>query len=118
MHDEFIEWANKQSELSGQTIRFWRPAFDMLERNRLNLKPELYRFVRKEMIEETLVRDLNQFTNMTGEMIRMRSSGLDDGTVLARLTTHCSTMQQNFLDKLLEFKELAEKLTGEQLINL
>ncbi|MGB7070492.1 MAG: hypothetical protein WBD22_13445 [Pyrinomonadaceae bacterium] len=118
LHDEFVEWANKQSDLSNETIRFFRPAVDVLERNRLKLRPELYRFVREEMLERTLVRDLNELMAVMLDMIQMRQSGLDDRAVIARASALCTNMQQNFLNKLHEFKELVEKLTGEQLISI
>jgi len=109
---KFIE---SQTHLEVSQWEFVNKPLATLERQRPNIKFELYEFAKNEIFIKTLQTDINKLLDILRQFLSARQIG-DQGKMNAQIF-HCNNqikiISTNYLRKLNEFREMAEKLTNE-----
>ncbi len=105
-----------QTHLEVSQWEFVNKPLSKIEKERPNLKYELYEFARNEIFVKTLQPDINKMLDILREFIAAKQVG-DQGRQNAQLNHfnfQLKAISTNYLKKLTEFRDLAEKHTEEK----
>lgn len=116
LSQELGKFIQSQTHLEVSQWEFINKPLSTLEKQRPNLKYELYDFAKNEIFVNTLQPDINKMLDILRGFISAKNAG-DQGKQNAQLMQfnfQLKTISTNYLKKLNEFRELAERLTEEK----
>jgi hypothetical protein len=116
LSQELGQFIQSQTLLEVSQWEFINKPLSTLEKQRPNLKYELYDFAKNEIFVNTLQTDINKMLDILRGFISAKNAG-DQGKQNAQLMQfnfQLKTISTNYLKKLNEFRELAERLTEEK----
>tara|TARA_Y100000385_G_scaffold15982_1_gene16175 strand:- start:352 stop:798 length:447 start_codon:yes stop_codon:yes gene_type:complete len=119
--DNFLDkdlgnFIQSQTHLDISQWEFVNKPLSIIEKERANIKYELYSFAKNEIFVNTLQPDINILLEILRDFLSARQSG-DQGKQNVQLTKfnlQLNNISKNYLKKLNEFRDLAEKLTDEK----
>lgn len=110
------KFIQSQTHLEVSQWEFINKPLSTLEKQRPNLKYELYDFAKNEIFVNTLQPDINKMLDILRVFISAKNAG-DQGLQNAQLlqfNLQLKTISTNYLKKLNEFRDLSESLTDEK----
>jgi hypothetical protein len=116
LSQELGKFIQSQTHLDVSQWEFINKPLSTLEKQRPNLKYDLYDFAKNEIFVKTLQTDINKMLDILRGFISAKNAG-DQGKQNAQLMQfnfQLKTISTNYLKKLNEFRELAERLTEEK----
>ncbi len=116
LSQELGSFIQSQTHLEVSQWDFINKPLSTLEKQRPNLKYELYGFAKNEIFVNTLQPDINKMLDILRDFISARNVG-DQGrqnALLLKFNLQLNTISTNYLKKLHEFRDLAERLTNEK----
>jgi len=121
LSQDLAKFIQSQTHLEVSQWEFINKPLSTLEKQRPNIKYELYDFAKNEIFVNTLQPDINRMLDILRDFISAKQVG-DQGRQNAQIIQfnfQLKAISTNYLKKLNEFRDLAEKLTQEKFdINL
>lgn len=110
------KFIQSQSHLEVSQWDFINKPLSTLEKQRPNLKYELYDFAKNEIFVNTLQNDINKMLDILRGFISAKNAGdqVKQNAQLMQFNFQLKTISTNYLKKLNEFRDLAERLTAEK----
>ena len=118
LHNKLGGYIQSQTSLDGDNLEFINKPFAILEKQRNNIKFELYDFAKNQIFIETLQVDINKLLNILRETLKAINDGdkKREKDLMVKVNSQLDTVSRNFSIKLDKFRELAEKYTDDRFI--
>lgn len=110
------KFIQSQTHLEVSQWEFINKPLATLEKQRSNLKYELYDYAKNEIFVNTLQPDINKMLDILRVFISAKNAGNQgiQNAQLMQFNFQLKSISSNYLKKLNEFRDLAESLTDER----